>query len=72
MSVYQVEQYYIHMNLKNVEITADIKGRICAHLEESNWTNYEFQDNDTTLIIDDIEDESEGESLEAEIIHIIG
>jgi hypoxanthine phosphoribosyltransferase len=70
MSVYQVEEYYIYM--KGFEISASTKERIVEHLESNNWTNYEFQDDDTALIVDDIEDSGEGESLEDEIGEIIG
>ena len=68
MPVHQVEEYYLHMNL-NIEEKE--KHEIEGVLSEEGYSNYEFQDGDTVLVVDDIEDQSSGENLEERINGLI-
>jgi orotate phosphoribosyltransferase-like protein len=68
MPVHQVEEYYLHMNL-NIEEKE--KQEIEGVLEEEGYSNYEFQDGNTCLVVDDIADQSSGENLEERINGII-
>ena len=68
MPVHQVEEYYLHMNL-NIEEKG--KNEIEGVLSEEGYSNYEFQDGDTVLVVDDIEDQSSGENLEERINGLI-
>jgi hypoxanthine phosphoribosyltransferase len=68
MPVHQVEEYYLHMNL-NIEEKE--KNEIEGVLSEEGYSNYEFQDGDTVLVVDDIEDQSSGENLEERINGLI-
>jgi len=69
MSVHQVEEYYVHMS--GLKITEDQKKEIEEHLSDEGYANYEFQDNDTCLVIDDVQDECSGDTLEQFIRDII-
>lgn len=68
MPVHQVEEYYLHMNL-NIEEKE--KQEIEGVLQEEGYSDYEFQDGGTTLVVDGIEDQSSGENLEEQIISLI-
>ncbi|MBL4575595.1 MAG: hypothetical protein JKY51_05805 [Opitutaceae bacterium] len=68
MPVHQVEEYYLHMNL-NIEEKE--KQEIEGVLQEEGYSDYEFQDGGTTLVVDGIEDQSSGENLEEQIIGLI-
>ena len=70
MPVCQVEEYYLYMS--GLEINRGQKGIIEEILSDEGWSNYEFQDDNTTLIVDDIDSESAGESLEDEIRRVLG
>lgn len=61
MATHQVEEYYVHMS--GLTITAEQKKAIEDHLSEECFTNYEFQDNDTVLVIDDIDSERDRKSV---------
>jgi hypothetical protein len=69
MPVYQVEEYYLIMN--GLNITEDQKSEIESKLEDEGFSNYEFQDDDTTLVVDDLTSESEGNTLEDEIRELL-
>lgn len=69
MTVHQVEEYYIHMS--GLDITAEVKEQIEEHLSDEGYSNFEFQDDDTVLVVDDIPSESEGDDLESEIQSLI-
>jgi hypothetical protein len=69
MSVYQVEEYYIHMS--GLKVSAPQKEAIEELLNDEGFSNYEFQDNDTVLVVDDITSESDGDTLESEIESIL-
>jgi len=66
MSVCQVEEYYLYIN--DLKISGQQKEAIEEHLSNEGFNNYEFQDGDTVLVVDDIPDESSGEMLEEEIL----
>lgn len=65
MATYQVEEYYVHMS--GLELTQENKTDIEAILSEEGYSDYEFQDNDTVLVVDGIEDQHSGENLESMI-----
>lgn len=69
MAVHQVDQFYVHID--NLEIDKECKGKIEEFLSEYSYSNYEFQDNDTCLVIDDVEDECSGMGLEQRIQEIV-
>lgn len=70
MAVYQVEEYYVYMG--GLDINEDQKKDVEDYLTEEGYSNYEFQDNDTVLVIDDLESEYGGQNLESQIESIIG
>lgn len=70
MSVHQVEEYYIHIS--GLSIDPGIKQEIEDYLDDEGFSNYEFQDDDSVLVVDNIESESEGEHVEERITQIIG
>lgn len=68
MPVYQVEEYYIHMQIScNEQQKAAIEG----YLSDEGYMNYEFQENDTVLVVDDIPSEAEGDDLEDAINNLL-
>jgi len=69
MTVNQVEEYYVYMS--GLTITESQKKEIKDYLLEENHTNYEFQDNDTEIVIDDVNSEQEGEEIEYRINKIL-
>jgi len=69
MSVYQVEDYYISMS--GLNLTDGQKSSIDELLSDEGYSNYEFQDNNAVLVIDDIPSESDGDKLEDQINEII-
>jgi len=69
MSVYQVEDYYIHMTFS--ELNEEQKKSIENHLCEENYLDYDFQDDNHTLVINEIESEFDGQNLEGSIIDLI-
>jgi len=69
MSVYQVDEYYIY--LTELTITPEKRREITDMLAEECFTDYEYQDNETVLIVNDIPDEAEGEALEEKILEIL-
>ena len=55
MSVYQVEQYYVHVDISG---TTDLdKKRIKDCLVENNWDDHEFQED--CLVVDGFESDSD-------------
>lgn len=70
MTVHQVEDYFISMsdlNLSDGQIAA-----IDELLEEEGYSNYEWQDDNKTLVVDDIPSEFDGDNLQDQIDEIIG
>jgi hypothetical protein len=63
MAVYQVEEYYI-----SVAIDERKKPEIEELLSDEGYTNYQYNDGD--LIVDDIESEEAGYSLEESVLNI--
>jgi len=69
MPVHQVEEYYLYIS--GLELTDSQKSSIESHLSDEGYPDYQFQDGDTVLIVDDIPDESSGDTLESEIETIL-
>lgn len=69
MAVHQVEEYYLFMS--GLTLTEDSKTKIEELFSDEGWSNYEFQDSDSALVVDDIPDEMSGEALEAEIRELL-
>jgi len=70
VTVHQVEDYFISMsdlNLSDGQIAA-----IDELLEEEGYSNYEWQDDNKTLVVDDIPSEFDGDNLQDQIDEIIG
>ena len=61
MSVYQVEQYYIRIDISK----ANTRGRLkmTRYLDDENCGDYEL-DSDGILVVDDFESESHAENIE--------
>lgn len=70
MSVHQVEEYYIHLEFKG-SLSPNAHDEIESLLEDEGFSNFEFQDNDSVLIVDDISSEHEGEELEERIKQLL-
>lgn len=64
MSVYQVEQFYIHLSTKGCD--SKLLAKITELLHENNCTDYEFQG--CFLVIDGFESECDAVNIE-ELIH---
>lgn len=58
MSVYQVEQYYVHVDISGA--TELDRERLRVLLAENDWDDHEFQDD--SLVIDGFESDSEAEA----------
>lgn len=69
MATHQVEEYYTHIS--ELSLTDKQKKHIEDWLCDNGYSNYEFQDNDSVLVIDDVESECSGDELEAQVFHII-
>ena len=69
MPVYQVEEYYI--SITRLDLTVGQKSSIEEMLSDEGYSNYEFQDNNTALMVDDIPSESDGDALEDQLNEII-
>ena len=70
MPVHQIEEYFLIM--QPLTLTEESKAAIEEHLSDEGYSTYDFQDDGTTLVVDDIPDESSGETLEAEIEELLG
>ena len=68
MSVFQVEQYYIFID--GVKFTPESKHRIENWLSDNGHSSFEFQGN-STLVVDDFEDQGEANSAERAILNLI-
>jgi len=69
MAVHQVEEYYICMT--ELELTEESKASIEKLLSDEGYSTYEFQDDDTCLVVDGIPDEGDGYTLESQIKEIL-
>ena len=70
MPVHQVEDYYLNMN--GLSLSEAEKTSLEELLSNENYSNYEFQDDDTVLIVDDIPSEFDGDNLEDMINELLG
>ena len=64
MSVYQVEQYYIHNDIKKANVKIIVK-----YLEENGLDDYEIQSDDT-ITVDGFECEHEAWRHESNILKL--
>lgn len=65
MSVYQIEEYYVHIQFED-ELSDDGKETLKQTIESEGYDRYEITD--TEVIVDGIESESAGEELESKLI----
>ena len=65
MSVYQVEEYYIHIQFDH-ELSDDGKETLKQTIEEEGYDRYEITD--TEVIVDGIESEQDGLDLEEKLV----
>ena len=70
MSVFQVEEYYIFINIGSDNLNDELKQKIKTYLEENGVYDFEFQDGD--LVIDELDCESRAECYDRDIRAIIG
>ena len=68
MSVYQIEQYYISIDIS--EAPGSVRKKIERYLGDEGCSDYEFQDEEN-LIVDGFESESDAENIEHGIDAII-
>ncbi|ANY29578.1 hypothetical protein BOX08_gp13 [Pseudoalteromonas phage BS5] len=61
MSVYQVEEYYVHIVFED-ELSEDGKETLKQTIEGEGYSDYEITDNSVT--VDGVESEQEGLQLE--------
>jgi len=71
MTVHQIEEFYLHVNF-NGKLNSEAKNAIEGHLSDEGYSDYEFQEEDSVLVVDSIPSEHEGETLEDEIKNITG
>lgn len=73
MSVYQVEEYYVF--IERIKLIGTIKDRVNKKLyklqDEGQIDFFEWQDEETSLMIDGFQDENFAEDVECEILEII-
>ena len=62
MAVYQVEQYYIHMSIEGID-----EDKLKEYLSENDFTDYEIDWGNETVVIDGIECQNEAGQYEEEI-----
>ena len=67
MSVHQIDQYYIHMNISNLNTIGRLK--TTKYLEENNISGYELQ-SDGFIVVDGFESVMDAEIIEHGIIEI--
>lgn len=65
MSVYQVEEYYIHIQFDE-ELSDDGKETLRQTIEDEGYDRYEITNDE--VIVDGIESEQEGLSLEGKLV----
>jgi hypothetical protein len=67
MTVHQVEQYYLHIDVK--ESSKEAIEKAAKYIESEGYVNYEVCDD--YLVVDDLEDESDAETLNDELNEIL-
>lgn len=65
MSVYQVEEYYIHIQFDEA-LSDDGKEVLKQTIEDEGYSQYEITD--TEVIVDGIESEQDGINLEEKLV----
>lgn len=65
MSVYQVEEYYIHIEFDK-ELSDDEKDTLRKTIEDEGYDRYEITN--TEVIVDGIESEKDGLMLEGKLV----
>jgi len=69
MPTHQIEEYYLYIN--NITVSDEQKEEIEILLSDEMFADYEFQDGNTCLVVDGVQNESEGDELEDKIMAII-
>ena len=68
MSVYQVEQFYIHLDISKLKTVGRLK--VVKYLEDNDYSEFEVQ-GDGFIVIDGFEDSTDAENIEFGIIEIL-
>ena len=69
MSVFQVEEYYLFLN--ELDLSDDQVAEITEYISSECYSDFEFQNNNTELVVSGIPTKFEGESLEEGIMNFI-
>ena len=67
MTVHQVEEYYIHIEIK--ESSKEATEKAVKHIEDAGYNNYELTDD--YIVVDDLEGEYEADNLNDELNEIL-
>jgi len=68
MSVYQIEQFYIHLDISKLDAIARLE--VAKYLEDNNYSDFEVQ-GDGFIIVDNFESVMDAEVIEHGIIEIL-
>jgi len=71
MPVHQVEEYYLYINFGR-SLNEDAENEVSEAIGEEGYGNFEFQDDRSVLVVDDIPSEHDGDMLEEKIKDIVG
>lgn len=71
MPTHQVEEYYLHISLGR-SLNDEAEDEVSEMLSEEGYANFEFQDNRSVLVVDDVPSEHDGDELEEKIKDIVG
>lgn len=71
MPTHQIEQYYLYINFGR-SLTKEAENEVSEALGEDCYGNFEFQDNRSVLVVDDVPSEHDGDVLEEKIKDIVG
>ena len=71
MSVYQIEQYYIHLSFIHPLSDKSVLEAIDLLLGDEGCLDWEFQEEGEYLVVDGFESKSDAEQIENELINLL-
>ena len=71
MATHQVEEYYLYMNFGH-SLNDEAENEISEALGEEGYGSFEFQDDRSVLVVDNIPSEHDGDMLEEKIKDVVG